>query len=145
MTRRVNGSLFQCSTTDSARQVDHDDLMTDLTLISIIAIEDPLRPGVREAVDKCGKAGVRVIMCTGDSALTVRSIAQQCGIYTPGDIVIEGSLFRTLSPGVMNTIVPRLQVLARSSPEDKRILLEKLKELGVLSASQAEVLTMDQH
>ena len=43
---------------------------------------------------------------------------------------MEGSLFRTLSPGVMNTIVPRLQVLARSSPEDKRILVETLKELG---------------
>ena len=130
MTRRVNGSLFRCSTTDSVGQVVYDDLMTDLTLISIIAIEDPLRPGVREAVTKCGKAGVRVIMCTGDSALTARSIAQQCGIYTPGGIVMEGSLFRTLSPGAMNTIVPRLQVLARSSPEDKRVLVEKLKELG---------------
>ena len=43
---------------------------------------------------------------------------------------MEGSLFRTLSPGAMNTIFPRLQVLARSSPEDKRILVEKLKELG---------------
>ena len=111
-------------------QVVYDDLMTDLTLISIIAIEDPLRPGVREAVAKCGMAGVRVIMCTGDNALTAKSIVEQCGIYTPGGIVMEGSLFRTLSPGVMNTIVPRLQVLARSSPEDKRILLEKLKELG---------------
>ena len=104
--------------------------MTDLTLISIIAIEDPLRSGIQEAVANCGKAGVRVIMCTGDSVLTARSIAQQCGIYTPGGIVMEGSLFRTLSPGVMNTIVPRLQVLGRSSHDDKRILVEKLKELG---------------
>ena len=130
MTRRVNGSLFQFSTTDSVGQVVYDDLMTDLTLISIIDIEDPLRPGVREAVAKCSKAGVRVMMCTGDNALTARSIAQQCGIYTPGGIVMEGSLFRTLSPDVMNTIVPRLQVLARSSPEDKHVLVEKLKELG---------------
>ena len=111
-------------------QAVYDDLMADLTLISIIDIEDPLRPGVREAVAKCGKAGVRVIMCTGDNALTARLIAQQCGIYTPGGIVMEGSLFRTLSPGVMDTIVPRLQVLARSSPEDKRVLVERLKELG---------------
>ena len=111
-------------------QVVYDNLMTDLTLISIIAIEDPLRPGVREAGANCGKAGVRVIMCTGDSPLTAKSIARQCGIYTPGGIVMEGSLFRTLSPGVMNTIVPRLQVLARSSPKDEHILVEKLKELG---------------
>ena len=104
--------------------------MTDLTLISIIGIEDPLRPGVREAVAKCGKAGVRVIMCTGDNALTASSIAEQCGIYTPGGIVMEGPHFRTLSPHVMKAIVPRLQVLARSSSEEKRILVETLKELG---------------
>ncbi|KAN0132469.1 calcium-translocating P-type ATPase [Lactarius tabidus] len=111
-------------------EVDHDDLMTDLTLISIIGIEDPLRPGVREAVDNCGKAGVRVKMCTGDNVLTAKPIAQQCGIYTPGGIVMEGPNFRTLSPDLMKVIVPQLQVLARSSPEDKRMLVETLKELG---------------
>ncbi|KAH9052974.1 calcium-translocating P-type ATPase [Lactarius deliciosus] len=92
--------------------------------------EDPLRLGVREAVANCGKAGVRVKMCTGDNVLTARSIAQQCGIYTTGGIIMEGPHFRTLSPDVMKAIVPRLQVLARSSPEDKRILVETLKELG---------------
>ncbi|KAH9159737.1 calcium-translocating P-type ATPase [Lactarius sanguifluus] len=111
-------------------EVDYDDLATDLTLICIAAIENPLRTGVREAVADCGKAGVHVKMCTGDNVLTARSIAQQCGIYTPGGIVMEGSHFRTLSPDVMKAIVPRLQVLARSSPEDKRILVETLKELG---------------
>ena len=111
-------------------QINYDDLTTDLTLISIIGIEDPLRSGVREAVANCGKAGVRVKMCTGDNALTAKSIAQQCGIYTAGGIVMEGPHFRTLSPEAMETIVPRLQVLARSSPEDKRILVEKLRELG---------------
>ncbi|KAH9168805.1 calcium-translocating P-type ATPase [Lactarius sanguifluus] len=111
-------------------EVDYDDLTTDLTLICITGIEDPLRPGVREAVANCGKAGVRVKMCTGDNVLTARSIAQQCGIYTTGGIVMEGPHFRTLSPDVMKAIVPRLQVLARSSPEDKRILVETLKELG---------------
>ena len=104
--------------------------MTGLTLISIIAIEDPLRAGAREAVANCGKAGVRVIMCTGDNALTAKLIAEQCGIYTAGGIVMEGPHFRTLSPDVKKAIIPRLQVLARSSAEDKRILVEILKDLG---------------
>jgi Ca2+-transporting ATPase len=117
-------------TSDTVRKVDYGSLMTDLTLISVIGIEDPLRTGVREAVADCGKAGVRVKMCTGDNVQTAKSIAQQCGIYTPGGIIMEGPLFRTLSPDDMEAIVPRLQVLARSSPEDKRILVEKLKELG---------------
>ncbi|KAH9025697.1 Ca-transporting ATPase [Lactarius deliciosus] len=115
---------------EASKSVDYDDLTTDLTLICIAAINDPLRSGVREAVADCGKAGILVKMCTGDNVLTARSIAQQCGIYTPGGIVMEGPRFRTLSPGVMKAIVPRLQVLARSSPEDKRILVKTLKELG---------------
>jgi P-type Ca2+ transporter type 2C len=111
-------------------QVDYDDLVTNLTLIGITGIEDPLREGVREAVASCNKAGVHVKMCTGDNVLTARSIAQQCGIYTPGGIVMEGPQFRMLPPDVMKAVVPRLQVLARSSPDDKRILVETLKELG---------------
>ncbi|KAI0067278.1 calcium-translocating P-type ATPase [Artomyces pyxidatus] len=113
-----------------ANEVEFDDLATDLSLIGITGIEDPLREGVREAVANCVKAGVQVKMCTGDNVLTARSIAQQCGIYTAGGIVMEGPVFRQLPPRVMKSIVPRLQVLARSSPEDKRILVEALKELG---------------
>ncbi|TFY55009.1 hypothetical protein EVG20_g9475 [Dentipellis fragilis] len=111
-------------------EVEYEDLATDLTLIAITGIEDPLRPGVREAVANCHKAGVQVKMCTGDNVLTARSIALQCGIYTAGGIVMEGPVFRSLSPDVMKAVVPRLQVLARSSPEDKRILVSTLKELG---------------
>ena len=114
----------------SMGQVGYDDLITDLTLICITGIKDPLRIGVREAVASCVKAGVCVKMCTGDNVLTARTIAQQCGIYTAGGIVIEGAHFRTLSPDIIKAIVPRLQVLARSSPEDKRILVDTLKELG---------------
>ena len=105
-------------------------MATDLTLIGITGIEDPLREGVREAVAKCKTAGVRVTMCTGDNVLTARSIAQQCNIYTSGGVIMEGPHFRMLSPDVMKAIAPRLQVLARSSPEDKRTLVEALKERG---------------
>ena len=104
--------------------------MTNLTLISVIAIEDPLRPGVREDVANCGKAGLSVKLCTGDNVLAAKSIAQQCGIYTAGGIVMQGPHFRTLPPDLMKAIAPQLQVLARSSPEDKRILAETLKDLG---------------
>ncbi len=69
-------------------------------------------------------------MCTGDNVLTAKSIATQCGIYTPGGIVMEGPVFRKLSRTDMLEVVPKLQVLARSSPEDKKILVETLKGLG---------------
>lgn len=111
-------------------QVPYEVLATDMTLIGITGIEDPLRPGVREAVAQCHKAGVTVKMCTGDNVLTARSIALQCGIYTAGGIIMEGPVFRQLSPQEMLEVVPRLQVLARSSPEDKKMLVENLRSLG---------------
>ncbi|KAG6877777.1 hypothetical protein C0993_003978 [Termitomyces sp. T159_Od127] len=111
-------------------EVEFSDLAQDLTLIGITGIEDPLRSGVREAVAKCRKAGVTVKMCTGDNVLTARSIALQCGIFTPAGIIMEGPHFRRLTKADRIEIVPRLQVLARSSPEDKEVLVSTLKSLG---------------
>jgi P-type Ca2+ transporter type 2C len=71
-------------------------------------------------VAKRKSAGVRVTMCTGDNVLTAWLIALQCNIYTTGGIIMEGPHFRMLPLDVTKaTIAPRLQVLARSSPEDK--------------------------
>lgn len=102
----------------------------ELSLIAITGIEDPLRDGVREAVEKCQGAGVAVKMCTGDNVLTARSIAYQCGIFTPGGLIMEGPVFRKLNEMERLEIVPRLQILARSSPEDKRLLVHTLKSMG---------------
>ncbi|EJD49544.1 calcium-translocating P-type ATPase [Auricularia subglabra TFB-10046 SS5] len=112
----------------------YPELAKDMTLIAITGIEDPLRPGVRHAVEECMKAGVRVKMCTGDNVLTARSIASQCGIFTPGGIIMEGPVFRELNEQEMDEIIPRLQVLARSSPNDKKILVERLKHQGEIVA-----------
>jgi Ca2+-transporting ATPase len=64
------------------------------------------------------------------------SIAKECGIYKPeqGAIAIEGPVFRCKSEDELKEIVPKLQVLARSSLEDKRILVRTLKELGEIVA-----------
>ncbi|CAO0790967.1 unnamed protein product [Mucor circinelloides] len=117
-------------------EVPYEDIIQGkgLTLIGIVGIEDPLRPGVKEAVKACQRAGVFIRMVTGDNVVTAKSIAKQCGIYTPGGIVMEGPVFRNLPPSEMDAILPRLQVLARSSPEDKQILVGRLRELGDIVA-----------
>jgi len=102
----------------------------ELTFMSLVGIEDPVRPGVPEAVATCRNAGVRVRMVTGDNINTARAIATKCGIYTQGGIAMEGPKFRTLTEEQMDQILPRLQVLARSSPTDKQILVGRLKYLG---------------
>lgn len=107
-----------------------EDIFKTMVLLSIVGIQDPLREGVSDAVRICQKAGVVVRMVTGDNLTTARAIAASCGIYTEGGIVMEGPAFRKLGKAEMDKIIPRLQVLARSSPEDKRILVKRLKELG---------------
>ncbi|KAB5587765.1 hypothetical protein CTheo_8792 [Ceratobasidium theobromae] len=116
--------------TSAEDEVPYKMIADQLTLIGIVGIEDPLRPGVKEAVAKCHSAGVTIKMCTGDNVLMARSIASQCGIFMAGGIIMEGPIFHRLSPEERCEIVPRLQVLAHSSPEDKCILVDTLKGLS---------------
>ncbi|KAJ5883723.1 Calcium-transporting ATPase 2 [Penicillium subrubescens] len=118
-------------TSESDRtQAAFEPIFKDMTIIGLFGIQDPLRPGVAEAVHTCQRAGVFVRMVTGDNIMTAKAIAQECGIYTPGGIAIEGPKFRKLSTRQMNQILPRLQVIGRSSPDDKKILVNALKKLG---------------
>jgi Ca2+-transporting ATPase len=107
-----------------------EDIFKKMVLLSIVGIQDPLREGVPEAVRTCQNAGVVVRMVTGDNLITAKAIAGECGIFTEGGIIMEGPAFRKLTKTKMDQVIPRLQVLARSSPEDKRILVKRLKELG---------------
>ncbi|KAL3683654.1 hypothetical protein R1sor_001676 [Riccia sorocarpa] len=100
----------------------------ELNFIGVIGIKDPCRPGVQEAVRRCQMAGVKVRMVTGDSVITAKAIAQECGILTDGGIVVEGREFRNWSKDKMDAELPRLDVMARSSPTDKLLLVKSLKE-----------------
>lgn len=105
------------------------EMFEDLTWIGVVAIMDPLREGVSDAVRACQNAGVVVRMVTGDNVNTAKAIASKCGIYS-GGIVMEGSMFRSLSTEEKAKIIPELQVLARSSPQDKYTLVKCLKQMG---------------
>jgi len=109
---------------------EFDTLFNEMTWVGVMGIMDPLRPGVIKAVQDCRTAGVFVRMVTGDNIHTAKAIATECGIFTTGGIIMEGPQFRALDEERMDRIIPRLQVLARSSPEDKRILVARLKKLG---------------
>ncbi|ROW04736.1 hypothetical protein VMCG_04813 [Cytospora schulzeri] len=117
---------------DDPREADFTKVHSDMILVAIFGIKDPLRPSVKEAIKDCQHAGVVVRMVTGDNILTARAIARECGIYHPenGGIAMEGPDFRRKNEQELKELVPKLQVLARSSPEDKRILVRTLKDLG---------------
>jgi P-type Ca2+ transporter type 2C len=117
---------------EDSRAADFNKIHENMTLVAIYGIKDPLRPSVIDAIKDCHRAGVVVRMVTGDNILTGCAIAKECGIYDPdkGGIAMEGPEFRRKSEEELRDIVPKLQVLARSSPEDKRILVKTLKDLG---------------
>ncbi len=111
-------------------EIVFEDICRNMVFVGMVGIKDPLRPGVPEAVRLCQKAGVVVRMVTGDNLMTAEAIARDCGILQPNSIVLEGPVFRNMSKAQQDEIIPRLHVLARSSPEDKRILVKRLKDKG---------------
>jgi Ca2+-transporting ATPase len=114
--------------------IEFDDVCRHMVFVGLVGIKDPLRPGVLEAVRQCQHAGVVVRMVTGDNRITAEAIARDCGILQRNSEVLEGPVFRNMSKAEQEEISPRLHVLARSSPEDKRILVRRLKDRGEIVA-----------
>ncbi|KAK5662281.1 hypothetical protein OQA88_8187 [Cercophora sp. LCS_1] len=111
------------------------EVLGDLVWLAVVGIQDPVRDGVPAAVQTCGRANVQVKMVTGDNIETARAIARECGIITSEkELVMEGAEFRRLSEGERLAKVRDLRVLARSSPEDKRILVKALRALNEVVA-----------
>ena len=105
----------------------------DLTLMAIVGIKDPVRKEVPNAVITCMKAGINVRMVTGDNVHTAKHIARECHILTDGT-AMEGPVFRKMAADELHPQLPNLQVLARSSPEDKYVLVSHLQDMGEVVA-----------
>ncbi|CAI5978063.1 unnamed protein product [Closterium sp. NIES-65] len=105
-----------------------------LTLMAVVGIKDPLRPEVPRSVMLCKRAGIMVRMVTGDNLSTAIAIARECGILTSEGVAVEGPKFRVMGDEERRELVPRLQVMARSSPTDKHLLVSLLREMGEVVA-----------
>ncbi|POO02065.1 P-type ATPase [Trema orientale] len=102
-----------------------------MTLIGIVGISDPCRPGVTDAVKDLQNAGVNVKMITGDNIFAAKAIATECGILRPySGEVIEGVKFRNYTPEERMKKVDEICVMASSSPSDKLLMVQCLKRKG---------------
>ncbi|XP_056129287.1 plasma membrane calcium-transporting ATPase 3b isoform X7 [Lampris incognitus] len=129
------------------------EIVTELTCITVVGIEDPVRPEVPEAIRKCQRAGITVRMVTGDNINTARAIAAKCGIIHPGDdfICLEGKDFNRrirnekgeIEQERIDRIWPKLRVLARSSPTDKHTLVKGIIDSTVIEQRQVVAVTGD--
>jgi calcium-translocating P-type ATPase len=121
----------------AARSIDHERLPTDagdaerdLTILGLVALEDPPREHAAAALASCRGAGVRVLMITGDHPATARAIADEVGLTVDGSDVILGADLPT-DDEVLGAVVDRDGlVIARVAPEDKLRIARALEARG---------------
>jgi len=104
----------------------------DLTFVGLIALADPLRPEVPEAVRRCRRAGVRIVVVTGDHGLTATAIAREAGIVHGDPTVVSGAEIEAMPEPRLDRLLTETEelVVARSNPETKLHLVEALKAEG---------------
>lgn len=106
----------------------------DLVFLGMVGIIDPPRKEVKDAVATCKTAGIRPVMITGDHPLTAYAIAKELGIAQDGDRVLTGHDLSRMSQQELESVVEKVSVYARVSPENKLNIVQALQAKGHVAA-----------
>ena len=111
------------------------DIISDcLTIIAVLAIRDDVRKEARDAIKDVQRAGVQVVMITGDRSETAIAIAKDAGIITlPTDLAVSSSQLKEMSDEEIKNIIPRLRVVSRALPLDKSRLVRICQEMNLVT------------
>ena len=109
-----------------------DQLELNLVFVGIVGFNDPPRSEVKDAIAQCQKAGIKIIMITGDHRETAKAIAKQVGIG--GAKVLTGNEIAGMSDEALKTALRDTFIFARATPEDKLRLVRLLRENGEVVA-----------
>lgn len=107
---------------------------TGYTWVGLVAMEDPIREGVREAIQVARRAGIQVKMITGDYRKTAERIAAMIGLATRPGQVIDGETLNQLSDEELVQKVQEIAVFARIRPQDKLRIVRALQKCGEITA-----------
>lgn len=103
-------------------------------LVGIIFIKDEIRKEARDGLNLIKSAGINTIMVTGDSKETATSIAKEVGIISNNaDVILSSNELSKINDDELKKIIPRLKVVSRALPEDKKRLVLLSKELGLVT------------
>ncbi len=103
----------------------------DMIFIGLIGLEDPPRPEVPNAIMKCRKAGIRIIMITGDASRTAAAIAREIGLVTGEPAIVEGEAFPGMADQDLREVLRKPEVIfTRMTPKHKLRVVNILKEEG---------------
>lgn len=119
---------------DSRKLSLNSRLITDLVFVGLIGLKDPLRKGVKEAIDTCRKAGMMPIIVTGDHILTATVIASELGFKTQKENIIKGSELDELSDNDFEKRLNEIQVYARVEPKHKIRIISAWQRKGKVVA-----------
>src|SRR5262249_19629031 len=112
-----------------------DEIERDLIFAGFVAIRDPLRPEVPQALSACRQAGIDVKMITGDNVETARAIGTDIGLLArPEALALGSDEFNQLPDNELKERLPRLRILARARPLDKLRMVRLLQEQGQVVA-----------
>jgi Ca2+-transporting ATPase len=130
---RVLGGAYRV-VEDSEQHLDLDECGKDLVFLGLVGIVDPPRREAIEAVAKCKSAGIKVVMITGDHRETARAIAEEIGIMTKKDLILEGRELDKIPDEEFAEIVESVKVFARTEPRHKLRIVRALKARGHIVA-----------
>lgn len=105
-----------------------------LTWLGLVGLEDPIRPGVSEAIDRCREAGVRTVILTGDQRGTALAVARQLQLGGEDAAVLEAGDLERMSPQEIARTLHGTSVYARVSPADKLRIVQALQSSGQVVA-----------
>jgi Ca2+-transporting ATPase len=104
-----------------------------LTLLGLVGLADPPRESVKNDIAVCNRAGIRVVMITGDNGITASAIAKKIGI--PGsDHIITGDMLEAMSDDELREAVENVSIFSRVIPEHKMRIVKAFKENGEIVA-----------
>ena len=127
---RVLGVAKAMIKTDNLPEIQHD---FSFDFIGLIGLSDPIRKNVKQSVSECHRAGIRVIMITGDYPITAQHIAVEIGLENP-DEYMTGLELQTISDVELCRKINDINVFARVVPEQKLKIVEALKRNGEIVA-----------
>ena len=115
---------------DYSEEAQHKQMESGMVFDGFVAISDPLRAEVSDAVKSCQSAGVGVKILTGDNIITAVAIAEELGLMTAGKIALEAKDIEEMTDAQLSEKLPDICVIARSTPAVKMRVVKLLKELG---------------
>ncbi len=104
-----------------------ENIEENLTFIGILSMIDPPRDEVKKAIATCHRAGIRVVMITGDHIETAIAITKKLNIFQKGDLAVTGSDLINMTDEQLDKIVSKTSVFARINPNDKLRIVNSLK------------------